>query len=342
MWATLFHLVFGNALIGVGEGFAVARFFRLPMTNTAGVMVLANYFSAWAGYMAMCMIMPRLVPELLGDQPLYRASLVLWFVGGVSYFASVVLEMPFCWFCLRKSQRPWTNALLASVMAQTISYGLLVPYYLAASPTSLVTEVDQDASLSFARHEKAWVYFIEPDRGDICRIRPDGTKRELVMVAGVTNQYGRLQLIPSSGESAWNLGLVTVRGSLSEGNSAKILLERFAKRTREIRSPDFIEDSQLNFGKPVDYRTLVESHWEIWLGYWAAEGVRAVKTSTGERRRFALEAPFIMDWFARNATVLPSGLLIYQLGHQIVALDLDHRKVGLVTLGRGPVVVLEE
>lgn len=342
MWAAMLHLVFGNAVIGAWEGFVLSRLFKLPFTRTAGVLVLANYFSAWVGYYAMVTLAPSTLPELFGGQPLYQASVVLWTVGFSSYLASVVLELPFCWYCLPKGERSCGKTVLVCLAAQTISYGLLVPFYLAASPISLVSKTEHDASLSFARTEKAWVYFIAPDGGDIFRIRPDGSNRQFVLAAGITNRFHRLILLPATGEPAWNLCLVTERGRLSEGSVSKILLERFTKKTRAARIPDFVENSHFSFGEPIDYRTTSETTWKIWLGYWAAEGLHARSSSGDERRSFAFEAPFVMNWYARNATVLPSGLVIYQLGEQIVALDVEHRKVGFVTLGRGPVVVLEE
>lgn len=342
MWATMFHLLFGNALIGAGEGFLIARIFRSNATSTTVAMVLANYFSAWVGFLVLGALSTQVLPELLGDQPLYRAAGVLGLTCGVSFLFSVLCELPFCWFCLRKSERPWPRAVLASVVAQTASYGVIIPCYLAVGHTSLLFGVEHDASLAFAKDSRAWVYFIEPEKGDIARIRPDGTHREFVMKAGVTNLFARLELMPADAADNWNLALVTGRGNQSDRDVIKILIERLAKRADANARSDFIEDTRFNFHKPVDYRTPAESNWTIRLGYWAAGGVRAEKPATGERRIFALEVPFLMDWQARNATVLPDDVLIYQLGQQIVALDIERKRVGLVAMGRGPVVVLEE
>ncbi len=342
MWAALLYLVIGNAFVGIGEGYVLSRLFQLPFIKTAGVMVAANYFSAWAGFYAMSALEPEVLPKLFGNQPLYRASFVLWTIGVSSYLASIVLELPFCWLCFRKGECSWRKVLLASLAAQTASYTLLVLYYLAASPISLVSKTEHDASLAFASGEKAWVYYLNSDKGDIFRIRPNGTGRQFVFPAGVTNRFHRLVLLPAKDPSVWNLCLVTGRGSRSEEGLHKVLMNGFAKRVRDPQVPEFIEDSHFSFGVPMDYRTAAETSWEIQLGYWAAEGVVATKLLGNERRHFAFEAPFVMNWRARNATVLPSGLVIYQLGEQIVALDVEQKKVGIVTLGRGPVVVLEE
>jgi hypothetical protein len=341
MWAAMFHLIFGNALIGVGEGFLIARVFRSSATCTTVAMVFANYFSAWVGFLVLGALSTRLLPELLGNQPLYRAAGVLGLMCGASFLLSALCELPFCWFCLRKAERPWLRAVLASIVAQTASYAVIIPCYLAVGHTSLLFGVEQDASLAFAKDCRAWIYYVEPEKGDIARIRPDGTHRQFVMKAGVTNLFARLELIPADAGENWNLVLVTGRGNPAEGGVTKVLIEKLAKRA-VTEKLDFIEDTHLNFGSPMDYRTTAEARWTISLRYWAAGGVRAEKPATGECRQFALEVPFIMDWQARNATVLPGELLIYQLGQQIVVLDIERRKIGLVAMGRGPVVVLEE
>jgi hypothetical protein len=44
----------------------------------------------------------------------------------------------------------------------------------------------------------------------------------------------------------------------------------------------------------------------------------------------------------RNFILLPQEQLIFQLRDQIMLLDLPTRKIGLLTMGRGPVVVIED
>ena len=49
MWATMLHLFFGNAIIGILEGLLLAVFFRLPKGKTIFLLIAANYASAWLG-----------------------------------------------------------------------------------------------------------------------------------------------------------------------------------------------------------------------------------------------------------------------------------------------------
>lgn len=53
-----------------------------------------------------------------------------------------------------------------------------------------------------------------------------------------------------------------------------------------------------------------------------------------------MATPFF-SWFTSDITVLPGDLVIYELGKQIVVLDLNKRKIGLLAMGHSPVAVLD-
>ena len=49
MWAGMLHLFIGNAFIGLLEGILLIKLFKAPKMKAVGLMILANYFSAWIG-----------------------------------------------------------------------------------------------------------------------------------------------------------------------------------------------------------------------------------------------------------------------------------------------------
>lgn len=49
VWANTFHLLLGNALLGLFEGWILSRVFALPLRRCVILLVLANYISAWTG-----------------------------------------------------------------------------------------------------------------------------------------------------------------------------------------------------------------------------------------------------------------------------------------------------
>ena len=53
-----------------------------------------------------------------------------------------------------------------------------------------------------------------------------------------------------------------------------------------------------------------------------------------------LETPFLW-WWAREATILPGDLVVFEMGRQILVLDVRARKLGLLARGRAPLVAVE-
>ena len=57
----------------------------------------------------------------------------------------------------------------------------------------------------------------------------------------------------------------------------------------------------------------------------------------------AFDTPY-RGWIARNATILPGNQVVFQLGEgarsQIMLLDMPTHKLGLITMGEGPALLL--
>ena len=127
MWATAFHLLLGNAIIGVGEGLLLAFLFRLKRASCVVVMIAANYFSAWVGGV---FVIPRFAYARNLD--LYSARRWLWVMVVITYVVTLVMEWPFVALCLRKTPHWFRESLWGSLVVQTASY-LIVTVHAPAS-----------------------------------------------------------------------------------------------------------------------------------------------------------------------------------------------------------------
>ena len=175
IWAGMLHLVVFNFLIGLLEASVLAKVFHLPKLKTNAAIIAANYFSMIAGLLLIRAAWTPLERLLPGQAPLYKGAALLLLLGLGSWMASVVLEWPFCAWTLRTSglltsHSPWRTSLRASVIAQTASYALLVPFYLLVSPISLFTQAHIQHSLAFVKPTQAMVYYINSQDGGIWRI----------------------------------------------------------------------------------------------------------------------------------------------------------------------------
>lgn len=338
MWAGMFHLVVGNAVIGVIEGLLLARLFKARNWPTVALMVAANYVSMVAGTVFLVPLGDYWSRSRVSAAPLYDAPKILWLLAMASFVTSIVLEWPFCFFALSRGKSRGRRSLYASLIAQTASYVLLVPYYLSVSSISLYTRTHIDRSLSFASKSPGTVYFIGLKDGDVYQIRLNGSERRKVLTSHITSRDARLFVRRAKGSQKWSLWVK----NYPRDDAETLLIKDFAPRTAPFpREDERVYGNWFAFGDACDLRPENQRSWKVWTGFWAIEGLSARNKETEERLHIALETPFI-QWYARNATVLPGNQVVFQLDEQIVLFDLTTRKIGLVTMGRGPIVILED
>ena len=296
MYAPMVHF-FLNIPIAVLEGFVITLLFRLrwrKIVVVIGIMLLANYFSAFTGIFIVKWLRNSVSPLILGQTPLYRISSTLWILSGITFLLTIILEWPFCYWILRDKEKRLKKSFSASLIAQVVSYALLAHLYLSASVFPSV-EINIDRTLSFASDTKSSIYFISAKDNGVYHIRPDGSSLQKVFDTDKVTSYQTT--LNNSKKTSSGIRLVT------------------------------------------DLRSEAARDWEIWTGYWT--GIEAKNKRTGYRLHIAIETPFFV-WPARNITILPGNQVVFQLGEQIVICDLNSRKLGVITLGRDPVVVLDK
>ena len=354
VWLGMLHLVGLNLIIGNIEGLIIAILFRQAKAKTMGIMVLANYFSTASGGFGLLWLCNKYAGYFLGDEPLYRAPIFLLVVAIIAFLSTIILEWPFCLWIFRKTTNKVLKSLAASCIVQIISYAGLAALYFWVSPISIYTKLDVTRDLSFAKNKNAWVYFISTKDGDLYRIRTNGSLSEKILDTDIetkTFMYSPQLFIWSSKEKGyWDLWLCGNEVP-RKNRKIRLLLEKFAKKSFTRKHTNLLGDPYDESGDVNDFNHIVfwgaedlrvEEHpeWTVHAGFWAAEGVYAENKQEEQKLRVALETPFMM-WHSRGASILPGDQVVYQLGNQIVLLDLNLRKIGLLHLGCGPVVVFE-
>jgi hypothetical protein len=177
MWAGFGHLVIGNAIIGIIEGCILAARFHGRIWRTIGTMVLGNYIAWWVCGLILPLIGPATI-AILGPEALLhlRAAVAAGLV--LAFGLSLALEAPFSYFCtgvrcLKPGARSPSRKrfLRAHVVAQVVTYAMLVGWYSYASETSLLRVAVRQEMLS--RMPEGWVHFTDLD-GRPARVRLTG------------------------------------------------------------------------------------------------------------------------------------------------------------------------
>ena len=327
------QLVVGNTLIGVLEGWLIARVFRVSSRRSILWMIAANYASSWIGVYT---------PSVEDFSPsLYDLHAYLLLGIAAFFVLTVVVEWPFAWMAVKGTEHRFRKSWVATLLAQTASYALLVPLYWAGSYTSLLDDVELVRTPPVGT--PAVVYYISADEREIRKQRLDGAPIVVADVASL-KRGEHLHVEPSGAGSSLDLFAGATRVATGIGTLPQ----------SDMQSPyERCPSDASGFTCVTDLRSADDSGWKVKALY--GRGLRA--TSATNRLRLELETPFLHLAF-RSITALPADRIVFEvvngsfLGlrpsgvqirprlHQICLLDLHSRKLAVIAEGREPLVVL--
>jgi hypothetical protein len=336
MWLTAGHLFIGNAIIGVFEGLIMAKTFKTKHTRSILIMILANYISMIAGILGIGFFG-------VATNNIISINNLAYFICGffiASYIATIIIEWPFCFWIMRGKEHRRKLSFKASVLLQSISYIVLVPIYLSVSGITLITKTKVDKPGSFVKTKDAWIYFISSNDGSVYKINADGSNKQKVKETGVTNQYATLFVCNKDGKNILNIHWSERKGNYHK-DMTELVLENISGETA-VSENCGTKNTIRRRWNAIDFRTQDNRDWHIGTSTWAIEGLRGKNKKSGKFIWLTLETPFLM-WSITKATILPEDQVVCQVGeNQIVLIDLNTSHIGLITFGKGPVVVIEK
>lgn len=350
-WVEIGHLVVLNLLIGGVEGWLLARIVRVRAVRAVPIMIFANYFSAWIGAFLLPRIARAVEAAWSPDPPLYHAARAFALLVAIAFAMAVLLELPFVWWAWRgrpRSARTFisdatrpppaakraitpSGLLGVCVIVQTVSYsGMALLYGLNSDLSLLRTHPVRDVA-PLAGGTGGWIYYARMADTEVRRVRLDGTGDEHV-------GHFSLEQFGSYAVEDQNLGILapecvgTVRG--------------FAHRAAGRMADPKEGDPWPSASTTLDFRGEPErSRDQIAI---EADGVSIRLSLTridanGTSHPGELNvgwATTTAEWHAGFPTVLPNGVVVLQLGPQVVIVDRS-RKIGVLAMGAAPVVVLD-
>lgn len=328
MWAAMLHLVFGNAIIGIGEGLLIAWVFKLHKGVCVLAMLAANYFSAWIGGWFLNSQITAHLPLHL-----YSAWHWIWAMALFTFLLTLILEWPFVLFCFRKEPNRLKRSGLANLLVNSLSYVVLFGWYWSASGVTLYTKVNVVPLLEINLPKQGWVYFIS-ETNTVRRLDLSSQQAEVVSKLSGSDQDERL-LVKQSTVETNNWDIIASSNTNAVCSNLPVTA---GLAERDENASDRVNGTWFNFGNAT--MLAKNSDWIFQTGFWSIEGFRGKNQKTGEAIRFSLETPFV-NWIARNATHLPGDFVVFQLGeNQICLFETATKKIALLTMGHGPVVVL--
>lgn len=339
MWTGMLHLFIGNWLIALLEAAVVSRAFHVPFGRAANWLIAANFTSFFAGA-GLLWLTSDAVQRIPGLFILRHGIALIGAAVGVSYLVSVVVEWPFCRAIAAPGTGRWRTALRMSLIAQTMSYAVIVPLYYAASPITFLTQARWQSSAFFASPAVATIYYVGTDNA-VWSVNSDGTDRRPV---GIPNIEPETNLWIVREKSGWGdlCAMLWLRHQSHRRYAAILLKTAFAQPGTYAAKPphgDTLSYEDWLFTCPGDLRSKGQGKWRVRLDVFAGRGITVSNGS--HSYNLALETPYLA-WRPDFATILPGDIVVFQLGPQIVLLDMPTKRFAVLAEGRCPVAVLTQ
>jgi len=328
LWATGFQLYIGNAIIGVLEGWLLAKVFRLPRIKCMGVLVLANYFSAWIGMFIVGMLRYIYTPDIYNA---VRLTLILVFI---TYVCTLVLEWPFVAFCFRGKSHWFRRSVLASLLVQTLSYLILFSGFWFISFKSLYADFSIVPPDRILLPADVSVYFISNTDGNVYR-RSGTNEHELIAHLASTNDLNFLRIQESEDTSnSWDL-VAVIPDRYHYDNSVPIIKDIITGTDQSFYQTHFYN----TWGEAPRIGSATKSTWHFNWEYWCLQGE---DEKSDEFIFVAFDNP-MLNLSIRVANQLPEHKVLFQLGKdQLCLLDVDKREIAVWDRGYGPVAIAEK
>lgn len=360
------HLVIGNSLIGLAEGWLIARIFKTKLTPSILFMVVANYFSAWMGFFVVQHWRVKYNWALVDHFDHARA--LLWGVWAVFFAGTLVLEWPFCFLIFLKAEHRWRKSLLALLLSQSASYAVLLALYLMAGDTSLVTDTKNERSFDFVKDKKAWVYYLSPSCDAIWRRRLDGSPPQEMIKTHLHDRFMDLKVAFATDGKGQDIWLSHTPG-FNASSTYRLMLRNVTEPARTIRGANadttqiltyndkFLDEDSTRAlsGMRIDGGVQPASPNNAGYLYVCRESYdprRHQWNTDGTVKTLCLETPLAI-WQIGRPLHLSGGQAVFEMGDYgdykttdlshalIVILDAQTLQLAVIARGSSPVAVLE-
>jgi len=328
IWVETFCGMLTSIVVGIGEGFLISAVFKTRRIRTILLMVATYYLSIIPGLLDPLI----LVAIFKKSDFLYHLKLAAVVSLLYSYATMVLLGWPFCLMAMKGQRKIFRRSFLASLLAQTVLYAIIGPLYCWATSSGL-KRIDIDRNLVAQTQPGAVIYYISDAENNLCKIRVNGTGQEDMMKLEKEDHNGTL-FAQKNTENAWDLWL----SGAGPHKEKRLLLKNFTRNPVSVWENGNESLEKREWLNPLDFRPEKDRNWRVWC-------YAGIFYTGNERTSETLDLLFpptpFGSWNAYSPVALPGDRAVFQLGPQIVLVDLNQWKMGLVATGRGLVVVWE-
>jgi len=163
IFVNLFYLLIGNILISIFESWFIIKFFKLKKSKKILlIIILANYTSMLLGDLIISIIRSMMIIDI------YNIKQIILYFTITLFILTLILELPFYIFIFKKGKNTLKKGIKALILANTISYIIIISIYLLTIDISLINHYNAVdlKNMNFKHH-----YYIEYDKVNIKRYK---------------------------------------------------------------------------------------------------------------------------------------------------------------------------
>lgn len=335
LWSAAFHLIFGNALIASFEAMLLSRIFKVPRIKLFMVLVFANYASAWCGVWLLSRKWVDLSWITIENILLAHVGLL-----GVAFVFTLLMELPFFYYGLKKYKVSLSGVLKGAVVANLASYTIMCAWYWLVGSMSMATDLKVVDPSEMNIPDKYQFYYLSEDKRHVLRSDLAG---ERVVVLAEIEACERSKFLAARQNDQGGVDLYLMKSSDPKSEpEQQLLVSNFADRVswlfREKEKNEDLGDEAKESRNKLLIKT--ESDWKFSSkGGWAPEGLRASNKSDGRRLNYSLNTPLTLRWRLQNLVHLEGDVALFLLGgDQICVFDPEGKRIALLARGGGRLV----
>lgn len=339
------HLSFLNFAIAAVECWVLLWLWRRRERSWVFPWLLAaNLASAIIGVVYLPWLLSPLTVALLGEPPYLRWQLALAALYAACFVVSVAIEWPFVHRALRRPAI--RDSLRACLVANTASYVLLIAHYGSLSEHTLFTDVDIVPAATIDSDEQSRVAVIS-DGGVVFSVRLDGSDQQVLGRVDGPRSGVRLYLELSADTDTPAYDLRAYR-SMADRRRWMLAAKDLDMLVAENIAPCMSSSDET--AQPTGHPS--QARWQYRIGLdrqvGAVDGLNdpwhGLRLDRGGAAINWRHEDLVTLIGAFEPTVMPDGLVVFQLGHggiwpkvrfqPIFVLDLANRRVAKIARGQ--------
>jgi hypothetical protein len=315
MLLPIFQLLVGNIVIGIVEGLIVTLIYKIKWYRSIFIMILGNYISWIIGNGMIYLFQAYIIESFFKLNGIFLAWIISMFI---LFIVTIVIEMPFFYWILKKMNRKWFHAFKISFIINFFTYIAMILIFLSISEFSFFTKLKVTQSLLKKNYP---IELIIKQNNEIVTGKigyPFKVENRITLTKEF--EHSRFIFIKDSISNGIDLQLI------NNEKRSYLVQKKIISFSDTIFYPNFYK---LFDQKIADFRGINQNIWDVNVYGWGGDGI-TIMEKEDRVANYAFEVPW-MSWNINNVSIINKSELLFQIKDRLVLLNKDTKEIAYIT-----------